>query len=224
MITTIPENYLEEVISIEDSMDMYNVISKASLTPRRGYISNSYKDTDGAHMLRMALQMKYLINELKLTLDENKCLWMCIVHDIAESYIGDITPTDGVNPDMKHDVERAIIEKIFNTNCPEDLLDIHEQILSIYYEFEQNETKEAQFIHFLDKLDFLQEMIRLHNQDKRNQSLVTLCKNVLYGIENMAVVKENVLFKRYVDKIKHRSHQLIPVKPFHEKSEYTHIK
>lgn len=37
-------------------------------------------------------------------LDIGRCVQMALIHDLAEAHVGDITPVEGVTPEMKHQV------------------------------------------------------------------------------------------------------------------------
>ena len=50
------------------------------------------------HMYRMAV-LGLLAGD---ALDKNRCVKMCLVHDLAESIVGDITPHDNVSKEEKH--------------------------------------------------------------------------------------------------------------------------
>ena len=45
-------------------------------------------------------------------LDTDKCIKMALVHDIAESIVGDITPHCGISKDEKHRLESEAMEQI----------------------------------------------------------------------------------------------------------------
>jgi putative hydrolase of HD superfamily len=68
-----------------------------------------------------------------------KVLKMCIVHDLAEIIVGDITPQDNIQG--KAELEHRAFE------------DIAPQFLSLFEEYEAGISKEAQFVKQMDKLD-----------------------------------------------------------------------
>ncbi|KAG6330683.1 hypothetical protein ID866_8406 [Astraeus odoratus] len=59
-------------------------------------------------------------------LDVPKCVMMCVVHDLAEAQVGDITPREGISKDEKRRLES---------------------------EYEEQQTKEARFVKDLDRLE-----------------------------------------------------------------------
>ena len=79
---------------------------------------------------------------LKLTppeLDLQRVLSMCIVHDVPEVRVGDLTPHDDTS--TKAEDERKA------------MLGLAPEWVSLFEEYEQGQTPEAKFVKQLDKLD-----------------------------------------------------------------------
>ena len=74
-------------------------------------------------------------------LDLAKVLSMCLVHDVAEIVVGDLTPHDSIKGQEKHELERA------------GMLKIAPQWIELFDEYEQGSSEEAQFVKSMDKLD-----------------------------------------------------------------------
>ena len=66
---------------------------------------------------------------------------MCLVHDVAEIVVGDLTPHDAIQGQAKHDLERA------------GMLKIAPQWIDLFDEYEQGTSDEARFVKTMDKLD-----------------------------------------------------------------------
>ena len=91
-----------------------------------------------AHSWGMAMLATQLCPE---DLDLQRVLELCILHDIAEVRVGDITPHDNIAPEEKHRLEsEAIKEMGIDANA-------------IFAEYEAQETPESRFVRYLDKLD-----------------------------------------------------------------------
>ena len=60
-------------------------------------------------MYRMAM-MAFVVRQPNL--DTDKCIKMALVHDIAESIVGDITPHCGISKEEKHRLESEAMEQI----------------------------------------------------------------------------------------------------------------
>lgn len=86
---------------------------------------------------------------------------MGLVHDLAESIVGDITPMDDVTPEEKHAKEKVdfpffqYFQNAFAEivgNFPKELA---EEFLSLWEEYEAQETIESHYVFDFDKLDML---------------------------------------------------------------------
>ena len=74
-------------------------------------------------------------------LNFQRVLELCILHDVAEVRVGDITPHDGIAPEEKHRQETEAIQEMGI------------EASAIFEEYEAQETPESQFVRYLDKLD-----------------------------------------------------------------------
>jgi putative hydrolase of HD superfamily len=77
-------------------------------------------------------------------LDRERVLALCILHDVAEAIIGDITPHDGVSRQEKRDRERS---------AAATLLGPHPELWGLWEDYEQQRTDEAKLVKQLDRLD-----------------------------------------------------------------------
>ena len=88
------------------------------------------------------------------------CTKMALVHDMAELLVGDITPMDDVRKEEKARREAETMDYL----CSELLGDGEEQaqgpeIRAIFEEYEKGETLESIFVHDVDKVELLLQMI-----------------------------------------------------------------
>ena len=74
-------------------------------------------------------------------LNLQRVLELCILHDVAEVVVGDITPHDNISTTEKHRLEVEAIREM-GINAEE-----------IFTEYEQQVTEESRFVRYLDKLD-----------------------------------------------------------------------
>lgn len=93
-------------------------------------------------------------------LDIAKCTKMALIHDMAESLVGDITPVDGVAKSEKSRREAETMDYL----CHSLLGNVHggdpgKHIRSIWQEYEDNETPESKFVHDVDKMELLLQMM-----------------------------------------------------------------
>ena len=69
-------------------------------TPRTGWVLRKVEKPESVadHMYRMAM-LAFLADD---SLAKDRCIKMCLVHDLAESIVGDITPEDKISKAEKH--------------------------------------------------------------------------------------------------------------------------
>lgn len=90
----------------------------------------------------------------------NKCMKMCLIHDMAESIVGDITPVDGVAKPEKSRREAETMDYISKNLLGK----VHggvagEEIRAIWQEYEDSKTKDSLFVHDIDKIELLLQMV-----------------------------------------------------------------
>ena len=107
---------------------------------RAGWVRAGVKNPESvaAHSWGMAMLATQICPE---ELDLKRVLQLCILHDIAEVKVGDITPHDNVSAEEKHILESEAIDSMG--------IDAKE----IFDEYEAQNTPESQFVRHLDKLD-----------------------------------------------------------------------
>ena len=116
---------------------------------RQGWIDKlSIKNPESVadHSYSMAI-MAMIISDLE-NYDSEKILKMTLLHDLAESKIGDITP-EQMTPENKMKIENEAFDKIIN-QLPDT---IKYQYLEIWKEYQNNSSKESLFVHQIDKLE-----------------------------------------------------------------------
>ncbi|TDH72148.1 hypothetical protein CCR75_004689 [Bremia lactucae] len=84
-----------------------------------------------------------LLDDVNESVNRFKCIKMAIVHDLAESLVGDITPHDGVAEEDKHRMEKEALGEICKTlgNTPSAL-----EIRELWNEYEAGFTEEAKIV------------------------------------------------------------------------------
>lgn len=93
-------------------------------------------------------------------LDVAHCTKMALVHDMAESLVGDITPVDGVEKEEKARREAETMAFLCR-----GLLGGYgdgaqgESMRDIFLEYEEGETLESKFVHDIDKIELLLQMV-----------------------------------------------------------------
>jgi putative hydrolase of HD superfamily len=94
-----------------------------------------------AHSWGMAL---LALTRCPAGLDRLAVLELCLVHDMPEAEVGDITPHDGISNTEKHRRESAAAAALF-ADAP--------HLLARWTEYAEQRTPEARWVRQLDKLD-----------------------------------------------------------------------
>jgi len=115
-----------------------------------------------SHSYGMALLILYLRPALERDgIQVERALEMALLHDVAESITGDITPHDRVSSLAKHEAEAAAFQEIIQH------VQQGNHFRELWDEFEAGRTREAQLVKRMDKLDMLIQAYLYENQFKR---------------------------------------------------------
>ena len=111
-------------------------------------------------MYRMSILTMLAPPSLAHRLDVARCTKMALVHDMAESLVGDITPADGVPKSEKSRREAVTMTYLTKTllgHVNDGAQGRH--IREIWDEYEDGRTLESQFVHDVDKIELLLQMV-----------------------------------------------------------------
>lgn len=134
---------------IEKQLSFILEIDKLKNIFRQTHLSsNGRNENDAEHSWHMAI-MAYLLKEYSNEeIDIAKVMVMCLIHDIVEIDAGDTYAYDAEGLSTQKLREDAAKERIFSILPPEQ----KEHLISLFDEFEENESAEARFAHAMDNL------------------------------------------------------------------------
>lgn len=130
-------------------LEFLNIAANLKEIPRQGWIdklSIQNPESVADHSYSM-LAMGMILSDLE-NYNTEKILKMIILHDLAESIIGDITPEQKSKKE-KIELENKTIKNILS-KLPKNS---REQYVNLWKEFQKNETDESKFVHQIDKLE-----------------------------------------------------------------------
>ncbi|KAI5459751.1 HD domain-containing protein [Mariannaea sp. PMI_226] len=124
------------------------------------------------HMYRMSMISMFAPPALAPRLDLPKCMKMCLIHDMAELLVGDITPVDNVPKPEKSRREAETMD-FLTKNLLRNVAGgtTGEEIRAIWQEYEDSKTLDSHFVHDVDKIELLLQMIEY---ERRGQGQVDL--------------------------------------------------
>ncbi|KAL3474353.1 HD domain-containing protein [Aspergillus californicus] len=141
----------------------FHLLERLKTTKREGWrrFDINHGESISDHMYRMSVMTMLAPPSLAPRLNLLHCMKMALIHDMAESLVGDITPADPIKKTEKARREAAVMEYISKSllrGVPGGILP-GDDILAVFYEYEANETLEAQFVHDVDKMELLLQMV-----------------------------------------------------------------
>lgn len=106
-------------------------------------------------------------------LNLHKCMKMCLIHDMAESLVGDLTPADRVPKAEKNQREATTMDYITKQVLGNayGTPSAGEAIREIWQEHEDGETLESRYVQDIDKVELLLQMIEY---EKRGEGKIDL--------------------------------------------------
>ena len=124
-------------------------IAELKKLPRSGWkikvgLENSESVAEHSYMMSV---MSMVLSDMK-SLDSEKVLKMAILHDWAESKIGDFMP-DQIGYDKKSELENYAMNEIL-VSLPEKIQNDYQ---NLWNEFLLRDTQESKLVHELDKLE-----------------------------------------------------------------------
>lgn len=129
------------------------------------------------HCFSMSV-MAMILSELE-NLDTTKILKMVILHDLAESEIGDITP-EQITQNKKKDLENKTICKILNS-LPRN---ISTQYKKIWNDYAEKKSAESIFVHEIDKLEMVLQLARYSKNKSYQVQYESFTKTAKREIKN----------------------------------------
>lgn len=135
--------------TLENSESLFEFILRLKTIPRTGWqkkVGIARPESVADHAYSVAA-IAMIISDAK-KLDTGKILKMAILHDLAESITGDLTPEDGPKS-KKIRLENSAMKKILSHLDAKT----QKQYWSIWMQYQKNTTREARLLHDVDKLE-----------------------------------------------------------------------
>ncbi|MCV0372575.1 MAG: HD domain-containing protein [Nitrosarchaeum sp.] len=161
-------------------LDFFNTVANLKNIPRQGWFDKlgiEKPESVSDHTFSMTV-MAMIFSDLQ-RLDTLKILKMSLLHDLAESVTGDMTPSQ-ISKEDKAVLETQHMTEILK-NLPSEL---EREFLELWHEFQQNLTPESRMVHELDKLEMaLQAKIYEKNGFGEIQSFLDSAQNQIQNSE-----------------------------------------
>ncbi|KAG0649475.1 HD domain-containing [Hyphodiscus hymeniophilus] len=158
----------------ESPIPFFHMLERLKTTKREGWrrfgIDKGESISD--HMYRMSLITMFAPPSLTSRINIPHCSKMALVHDMAEALVGDITPVDGVPKHEKNRREATTMDYFTNSLLGRVNGGITGQELrAIWQEYEDSETLESKFVHDVDKLELILQMVEYERSHEHQLDL-----------------------------------------------------
>lgn len=157
-------------------IDFLKIIEKLKCTTRHCYTTSGRKESVAEHSWRLAV-MAMLCKDEYPSLDIDRVIKMCLIHDFGEAITGDI-PAFYKTEDQEQ-IEDKAVDRILSM-----LPDVYRsEFSSLFDEMEKLETDEAKLFKALDNM----EAVIAHNESDISTWIpLEYEENLRYGEENVA--------------------------------------
>jgi putative hydrolase of HD superfamily len=174
-------------VAAKNMIDFLTVARGLKTTPRTGWVrqeANPRIESVADHSWRIAL-MAMVASSSSTTFstssdsssaiayDQNKCIKMALVHDLAEAIVGDITPHCGISDEDKHTRELKAMADLTSklTSLGGGSGVTGQEILDLWKEYEGGTTNEAKLVKDMDKLEMILQALEYENDGENKKSL-----------------------------------------------------
>lgn len=147
-------NDLDDRTELGRQLEFIKQAERLKSVVREAWTTTGRRESTAEHSWRLALLAMLLAPSFEV--DMEKTLMMCLIHDLGELYVGDISAASNPDEAQKHAQEERDVRSVLSL-LPEAQ---GEMLLSLWQEYNDNSTPEAKLVKALDKA----ETIIQHNQ------------------------------------------------------------
>lgn len=158
---------------MEDIIEFANILENLKKIKRTGWVEREIKNPESVadHSFRVAVLAMVLGD--KLDVDKNKLIKMALVHDWAESLVGDIVTEYGNEmkqklSDLKFQKEKKAFKKMTSS------LSNGKEYFNLWIEYEEQKSKEAKILKQLDKLEMALQAAEYEKVNNKNLEIFSV--------------------------------------------------
>lgn len=165
-----PEDYIpedvKEMLAEENPSYMLSfmkVLEQLKVQKRTGWLDYGLTKCESIsdHMYRMGIISMLIKNK---EVNKDQCVKIALIHDMAESLVGDITPVDPIGKEEKHRREWETIKYISEKLIKPFNEEAAEEIKSLWLSYEHISTLEARYVKDIDKYELLVQCFEYEKQ------------------------------------------------------------
>lgn len=153
------------------------MLERLKTTKRQGWLDYGIKNAESIadHMYRMSMITMLCPQSLvkRLDIDIPRCTTMALVHDVAESLVGDLTPSqksqiEGQYGKGEKSRREGAVMKYFGEvmlgqvdggRAGDKAGDAGRDLIAAWQEYEDAKTNNSKFVHDVDKIELMLQMV-----------------------------------------------------------------
>jgi putative hydrolase of HD superfamily len=170
-----------QLLSFFESVVRLKSVKRAGWVLKAG-ISNPESVSDHTYSM-CAIGM--ILSDM-LGLDTERVMKMIIIHDLAESIIGDYMPGEITRKKKRIDERKAMTSILYQMPVA-----IRSNYKGIWEEYQLNKTQVAKFVHKLDKLEMALQATQYINEGHPNKMLFQFLDSVRISLAKFNVNQDN---------------------------------
>ena len=132
---------------MDNVIALKSYLLKLKSLKRKGWVLRGISDTESVADHSYSVSMLVMVMAEKLKLDTEECIKIALIHDLAESVVGDLTPFDDKYSKKKELEDKAMTKIIEETG----LLFIGQ----LWKEYMEQKTTEAKLVSDMDKIEMV---------------------------------------------------------------------
>lgn len=172
--TVLSELNISYAQNTNSPLPFFHLLERLKTTKRAGWQRFGIKDCESIsdHMYRMSILTLMAPSSLSSKLDIARCCRMALIHDMAESLVGDITPVDNVSKEEKTRRESETMDYICTNLLGKFNGGLNgKEVRAIWQEYEDSVTPESHFVHDIDKVELLVQMVEYERSHQCKKDL-----------------------------------------------------
>lgn len=175
-------NYKTQVDNLKEFTLPYYKLKELLRTGWVEKLAIENTESVASHTLLMIVIVMFLANKYTFSCEKKlKLIQMALIHDIAESEVGDITP-ESMSAIRKKQIENKAFKSILK-QLPRTKM--RKEISDIWKEYNENKSIDSELIHLIDKLEMLlqSDFYYKHRKNLRRSQIAPFKKSVALFIQ-----------------------------------------
>ena len=135
-------------MDMDTLLDFMALVEKLKCSTRHSWTSDGRRESVAEHSFRLCV-FAWLVKDQIPDVDADRLIRLCLFHDLGEAVTGDIPAFE------KDDEDRRTEREAWDMITKRLPVPYSTELSGILQELEENQTKEAQLAHALDKMEAL---------------------------------------------------------------------